>query len=378
MPQKPIRVLQVGMSDNYGGTEAVVYGVYNHLDHSKIQFDFLNVYGHPIAKQEELVASGAHIYDLLLKRREGYFKYIRGIKDFYKHHAAEFDTVVCNVQCLDQIDMLKWAKYFGIKKRILYLHNAGNGIQPSKMAKIAIAINKRHARRYATTFVAVSSLAAAWGFSKKDARNCTIIPDGIDMKHFAFSDNERRLFRQTYGFSENDRIYGSAGRFDPQKNPFFLLSIFSAVHRQDPQAKFLWAGRGPLEAKLRERIAQSGLKDSLVLVTNLNDLSAFYSALDFFIFPSLFEGLGLVLLEAQCSGLPCFATSETIPTEIALSANYRSIGLDQTSEQWAALILSSPMNNKRDCAYQLIAERHFDIETNVASYSKLLVMYGNQ
>ena len=83
---KPYRILQVGMSDNYGGTEATVYSIYNELDHSQIQFDFLNVYGHAIAKQTELESKGAHIYDLLLKRREGYFKYIQGIKKFYREH----------------------------------------------------------------------------------------------------------------------------------------------------------------------------------------------------------------------------------------------------------------------------------------------------
>ena len=98
MPQKPIRVLQVGMSANYGGTEAVVYGIYERLDHSLVQFDFLNVYGRPIAKQAELEAQGAHVYDLLLKRREGYLKYAKGIKAFFRQHASEFSAIVCNVQ----------------------------------------------------------------------------------------------------------------------------------------------------------------------------------------------------------------------------------------------------------------------------------------
>jgi glycosyltransferase involved in cell wall biosynthesis len=374
MEQKPYRILQVGMSDNYGGTEAIIYGIYEHLDHSKIQFDFLNVYGHPIARQDKLIAQGAHVYDLLLKRREGYAKYIRGIKEFYKQHVKEFDAVVCNVQCLDQIDMLKWAAKCGIKTRVLHLHNAGNGIKPSRLAKIAIWWNKRTARHYTTRFVAVSSLAAQWGFSKKDAQKALILPNGIDSQHFAFSELERGQFRSKYKIPQETKVYGSAGRFDPQKNQFFLLAIFQKIHEREPSSLFVLAGRGPLESQLKSKANELGIASSLIFITDSNDLASFFSGIDCFILPSLFEGLGIVLLEAQCSGLPCYASSGTIPDEAKILDSFCFLDLNRGPDQWAnSIVENSCPNFKRTDGSQFIVRSGRDIRDVATNYTVLFL-----
>jgi glycosyltransferase involved in cell wall biosynthesis len=372
MPSKPLRVLQVGMSDNYGGTEAVVYGVYNHLDHSQVQFDFLNVYGHPLAKQSELEAQGAHVYGLLLKRREGYFRYAKGIKEFYKQHAGEFDAVVCNVQCLDQIDMAKWGRKFGIAKRIVYLHNAGNGIAPSRLAKIAIGWNKRHAQRYVSDFVAISSLASRWGFGKKQQKQAQIIPNGIAIDHFAFSPKNRADFRQKFSLSEATLVFGFAGRFDPQKNPLFLLDIFNAIYLKNPSARFLIAGRGPLERQVREKAASLACGKAITIITDLDDLAPFYSAIDAFILPSLFEGLGLVLVEAQCSGLPCLASEKTIPEEAQVLPSFKRASLSDTADQWAEAALELSFDFPREQGTQFVRKAHYDVVETAKAYLELL------
>ena len=360
--------MQVGMSDNYGGTEAIVYGIYEHLDHSQIQFDFLNVYGHPIAKQAELEAQGAHVYDLLLKRREGYFKYIHGIKAFYKAHASEFDAVVCNIQCMDQIDMAKWAKKYGIKKRIVYLHNSGYGIQPSRLARIAIGWNKRFSHRYVTTYAAGSQLSADWGYSKKDAQKTIVIKHGIDTELFAFSSAKREEFRKAHGLKDMDIVYGSAGRLDPQKNQVFLLKIYQAIHEKNPKARFLLAGRGPEEAKIRKAIKDLGLGEVCQLITNFIDFSAFYSALDIFLLPSLFEGLGLVLVEAQCSGLPCFASADTIPSSAAVLPSFTFLPLPSGPVAWSEEILKASPNPNRSSAPEAVRNAGFSLLKTAEAY----------
>jgi glycosyltransferase involved in cell wall biosynthesis len=356
MEQKPYRILQVGMSDNYGGTEAIIYGIYEHLDHSKIQFDFLNVYGHPIAWQDELIAQGAHIYHLLLKRREGYFKYIRGIKEFYKKHAKEFDAVVCNVQCLDQIDMAKYAKKFGIKKTVVHVHNSGNGIEASRLADLAIRMNKAHCHRYVDLFLACSKNAAKWGFRKQDASKAIIVNNGLDISSMSFSVTKRQVFRETYHFSKEDRIYASAGRLDPQKNQFFLIDIFEHIHQKEPQAKFVLLGNGPLRDQMQSRIDDSSAKGSMLLLNRIDDIGTFYSGIDVFVLPSLFEGLGMVLLEAQCSGLPCYASAGTIPEEACVLKNFRFIPLNLGSEGWASQILNDQLafSNRAEAAKFLV------------------------
>jgi glycosyltransferase involved in cell wall biosynthesis len=372
MPQKPIRVLQVGMSDNYGGTEATIYGIYNQLDHSKIQFDFLNVYGHPIAKQKELEAHGAHVYDLLLKRREGYRKYIKGIKNFYREHAKEFDAVQCNIQCLDQIDMVRFAKKYGIKKTIVYAHNAGHGIRPSKMAKLAIWWNKKRCHHYVDCFVGCSGLAAQFAFSKRDAAKAIIINTGIDTKNFQFSPEKRMAFRKQYGFGSTTKVYGSAGRFDPQKNQGFLVAIFSQIALKDPEARFFISGRGPLEATLREKIHNAGLDSRCIVATDFIDYQGFYSGIDAFILPSIFEGLGLVLIEAQCAGLPCFVTAKTIPQEACLLPSFKYISLDEKPSTWAQDIMNETQKPiDRAEGFKIVNKEKRDNQDSARAYEML-------
>jgi len=335
MSQKPIRILQVGMSDNYGGTEAIIYGIYEHLDHSKIQFDFLNVYGHPIARQDKLIAQGAHVYDLLLKRREGYAKYIRGIKEFYKQHAKEFDAVVCNVQCLDQIDMAKYAKKFGIKKTVVHVHNSGNGIEASRLADLAIRMNKAHCHRYVDLFLACSKNAAKWGFSSKDAAKAIVVKNGLQISDFQFDPKARDQFRTSLKVPFGAPLYGSAGRLDPQKNQEFLLRIYQQIHLADPSAHFVLLGHGPLEAELKKEIGDLDITSCCHLISRADQMKTFYSGIDEFVFPSRFEGLGMVLLEAQCAGLPCLASQDTIPPEVQISPLLHFVPLSLSAKEWA-------------------------------------------
>jgi glycosyltransferase involved in cell wall biosynthesis len=373
MPQKPIRVLQVGMSDNYGGTEATIYGIYNHLDHLKIQFDFLNVYGHPIAKQKELEAQGAHVYDLLLKRREGFRKYVNGIKAFYQQHAAEFDAVQCNVQCLDQIDMAKYAKRFGIKKTIVYAHNAGYGIQPSRLARVAIWWNKKRCHKYVDQFVGCSGLANQFVYSGRDAKRAVVINTGIATEQFAYSLTKREAFRKRFGFTNSMVVYGSAGRFDPQKNQLFLLQVFKEVSLRNPKARFFISGRGPLEKTLQARIKDLGMDDCCILTTDFLDYQEFYSGIDAFVLPSLFEGLGVVLIEAQCSGLACFASAKVIPQEARLLPSFCSIPLSESPNEWAARLSQASLfyQNRAD-ALLLVQREKRDLKDSAGAYQHLL------
>jgi glycosyltransferase involved in cell wall biosynthesis len=360
------------MSDNYGGTEATIYGIYSHLDHSKIQFDFLNVYGHPIAKQKELETQGARVYGLLLKRREGYKKYVNGIKTFYQEHASEFDAVQCNVQCLDQIDMVKYAKRFGIKKTIIYAHNAGYGIQPSRLARIAIWWNKKHCREYVDQFVGCSGLANRFVFSGRDAKKAVVINTGIATGQFVYSLTKRETFRKRFGFTNSMVVYGSAGRFDPQKNQLFLLQVFKEVSLRNPKARFFLSGRGPLEDTLRAKIKELGLDDVCILTSEFLDYQEFYSGIDAFVLPSKFEGLGVVLIEAQCAGLPCFATLGTIPEEAKILDSFTFISQKEPAEYWAHLLVDQfPPNNDRLGGLDKVQEAHRDLTDAATKYEVL-------
>ncbi len=371
MSKKAIRILQVGMSTSYGGTEAVVYEIYRHIDKASIQFDFLNVYDGPLARQDWLESLGARVFPLKLKRREGYFRYLHGIKSFYKQHAKEFDAVVCNVQCLDQIAMAKFAKKFGIRKTIVYLHNANYGIRPSQLAKFAICWNKRHCHKYIDSFLACSSLAANWGYSKKDAKLAHIVRQGVDTERMRFSKEKRTLFRNRFGYSENTIIYGSVGRMDPQKNHNFLIDVYIEISKRQPEARFILVGDGPLRNETIQRIKESPISEATLVIPKLDEIELFYSGIDCFILPSRFEGLGMVLIEAQCSGLPCIASESVIPSEVKISDGFKFISLSDGPALWADSVIDLKQS-KRDNAYHCVLNSDRGILDTAKEYSKLL------
>lgn len=371
---KPIRVLQVGMSTNYGGTESIIYEIYRHIDRSQVQFDFLNVYDEPLAKEEWLRSLGANVYRLKLQRRRGILRYFASIKRFYLEHRNQFDVVVCNVQCLDQIDMARFAKKYGrVKKTVVHVHNAGHGIPPSFLAKVAIKLNQARFRRFVDLPIAVSENAAAWGYGAKNAGSVFILKHGIDIDHFTFSEDKRALFRRQYSLSHQDVVYGTAGRMDDQKNHLFLLEIFAQIAKRRPESKFVLLGKGPLLPEILEKRETLGLSESLMIIDRVEDISLFYSGVDCFLFPSRFEGLGLVLIEAQCSGLPCLYSKRVIPdSAVSVTELAHGIDLNGNAAEWAEAAVEQCASMNRALYAEEVRSARYDILLTTVTYRELL------
>ena len=203
----PLRILQIGMSTNYGGTEAFLVNLYRNIDRSKYQFDFLNVYDEPLACQSEIISLGGNIYNLHLRRRQdGLKKYKKGIKRFYQDY--RFDVVVQNVQDLINIDMLIYAKKYGIKKRIIYGHNSGFGMKPSKLSLLSHILNKLRVKKYVTDFVVVSDKANEFLYPKSVQDKVTIIPNIIDFDKFKYNEEARNRIRKELNIV-NKKVYGN-------------------------------------------------------------------------------------------------------------------------------------------------------------------------
>ena len=145
-----------------------------------------------------------------------------------------------------------------------------------------------------------------------------ILPNAIDPERFKFSEVSRKEIRKRYGIKDDDFVIGHVGRFYPQKNHDFLIDVFYEIRKQRANAKLLLLGDGPLQDKIRQKINSLGIADSVIFAGLQKDPAPFYSAMDVFCFPSLWEGLGIVLLEAQYNGLPC-VVSEVIPKEVLIS-----------------------------------------------------------
>ena len=363
----PSRILQIGMSTNYGGTEAFLMNLYRNIDRTKYQFDFLNVYDAPLACQSEILSLGGNIYNLHLRRRQdGLKKYKEGIKKFYKEH--HFDVVVQNVQDLINIDMLKYAKKFGINKRIIYGHNSGFGTKPSKLSLLSHILNKLRVKKYVTDFVAVSDKASEFLYPKSVQEKVTIIPNIIDFDKFKYNEEARNRIRKELNIV-NKKVYGNICRIDPQKNHTFLLDIFKSILSKEPESILVICGRGPLEEEIKNKAKLLGINNNVIYLGYVDNVADYYSAFDIFLYPTKFEGFGIVLEEAQTSGLPILS-SDVVPSNVVVSSLVTLLSLKDNANKWSEVATSLEINNSRK-DYCKIIEQSFDKEGRIKTIENL-------
>ena len=263
----------------------------------------------------------------------------------------------------------------GIKKRIAHHHQAysirslshaeGPRIRlvslPNLLIKKLLCFLLRvPCKLFATHWLACGEAAAidGWGKNAVAKGKVTILPNAIDPERFKFSESARCEIRKQYGIKDDDFVIGHVGRFYPQKNHNFLIDVFSEVHKQKPNAKLLLLGDGPLQEKIREKTEILDIAESVVFAGLQKDPAPFYSAMDVFAFPSLWEGLPLTLVEAQYSGLPCMV-SEHVTKEVEISSRLKCLPL--IAEEWTKKIDSLYFIDSRN---QMIANNYrFDIRT---------------
>ena len=270
----------------------------------------------------------------------------------------------------------------GIKKRIAHHHQAYTAQEPVEGPKTRLVSLPNHlvknflcflfrlpCKFFATHWLACGEAAAinGWGKSAVKKGKVTILPNAIDPDRFKFCETARREIRAKYGIAEDDFVVGHVGRFYPQKNHDFLINVFSEVHKQKPNAKLLLLGDGPLQEKIRQEVETLGLAESVIFAGLQKDPALFYSAMDVFAFPSLWEGLGIVLLEAQYNGLPC-VVSEAVPKEVEVSNGITRVNLNTSTQEWAKVLLSRvEKRNHIECA-----KSQFDINE---TYPQLQTLY---
>lgn len=366
-----IRILQVGMSPYYGGTEAFLMSQYRVIDKTKIQFDFLNVYKEKIACQDEIVNMGGRIYYLDMARHRGVKRYYQNIDTFFKKNANQFDIVHCNYQSLINTDILKYAKKNGIKVRIAHAHNSGYGVEPSNRQKFLIFLNRITIKRYATNFFACSSLAAEWMFKTK----ATIIKNAIDVDKYIFSSQEREKVRRQLEFNDQEIIL-FVGRLDPQKNPLFLIDIFREIKVKKQDSMLVIVGEGYLKDEITAKIVEYKLENDVKILGTRNDVNELLQAADIFVLPSRFEGLGIALVESQAAGLPTFTTKDVVPDDVKITDLLEFVPVNASAKEWATRILCADTMTRKNMGNQ-VRMAGYDNYENAKNLESLYLSFFN-
>lgn len=368
------RVLVFGMTENPGGVESFLMNNYRKIDNNKIHLDFLANTKNKIAFEDELVSHGSKVYHIS-PRRKSPINFYRELNHFFSRLADEYDCIWVNLNTLVNIDYLKYAKKYGIKRRIVHAHNSRNMDEGLK-GKLTYQFHEYHKNRiasYATDFWACSLDAAKWFYPKEVLSKVKVVKNAIEIKRFKFDAQKRRELRKSLNL-DNKFVIGNVGRLHFQKNQEFIIDIINHLKEKDPDVRLLLVGQGPDERKLKEKINKLSLNDYVILVGVQNDIQKWLSAFDIFVFPSNFEGLGIAGLEAEANGLPVLASANVIPEELKINDNFEFLNLKSGPLNWAREI--EKMNVTREKPNKIkqnFIEEGYDINVAVQRLQELLL-----
>ena len=352
LKDKKIRILTITPGLNVcGGMESYVMNYYSRI-HDAVKMDFIthnisdNTYKNMIENNGDSVFIFPKFNVFRIKKSEKF------VDNFFKEH-HDYDIIHCHMANAAFL-YLKYAKKYGIKIRIVHSHQnkyadiLSHAIRNVPLVKIGL--------RYANTYFACSKLAGDFLFKKK---KYYLVNNAIDGKRFRYDPVMRNKMRKELGISDGCFLIGNVGRYCPQKNQRFLVDVFCLVSEKI-DSKLLLIGEGDLEKELREHIKELGIEDKVIMHHPVDNVEDYYQAMDMFVLPSLYEGLGIVNIEAQACGLKTIV-SDKVPEIAKISDLLTFVKLKASEQEWANEILKNKDYERKE-QKTILADSGYDID----------------
>lgn len=363
--KQPLRVLFFIDRLRLGGIQALARDIIDHNDNERMVIDILNLDdGQEYALTHELEAKGVTIYQLKgvwVRTPLDFPRYFRAMKAFFAQH-HDYDVVHMHSSSKNYY-VLQCAAEYGIPVRVAHSHNSG--FQTHNPLSVMLGnLMKRPMMRYATHLVGCSELACEWLFGKGSVEKgkAQVILNGIYAPTFVFDAKVRAEVREELGLHDKF-VVGHVGRFEKQKNHTFLLDIFAEIAKRRQDAVLVLIGVGSLKEQMQQKAQALGVADKVLFLGFRDDRNRIMQAMDSFVFPSLHEGLSVVLIEAQAAGLPVFVSDSTT-RETAYSPNIRFMSLSQSADAWAEAVVDCGCVERTDMTAALTAAG-FEINTMI-------------
>lgn len=346
-----IRILQIVNYMGRGGLETMLMNYYRHIDREKFQFDFLTHRNQEAEYDQEIQNMGGIIYRVPRVNPLS-FSYHKEEMDVFLRH--KYRIAHCHMDCMSAFPLYH-AKKAGVPIRIAHSHNKDQKKDIKYPVKM---ICKGLIPRVANQLFACGTEAGNFMFGNHPFK---IMKNAIKVKDYVFNDQVRNQVRQEFNLS-NNIVLGNVANFSKQKNHTFLLDIFSIYHEMHKNSKLLLVGDGTGRTRIEEKICKLGLQDDVIMTGVRSDVNRILQAMDVFVFPSLYEGLGIVAIEAQASGLPCIISDE-VPEEAIVTELVRRLPLSEDAGIWASEI-DKVVNVKRTNQEECIKQKGYDILSN--------------
>ena len=310
-----------------GGLTTVMMNYFRNMDRSGLQIDFASINEVDEESLAELHAAGSRYFNLG-DRKKDLPGYMRNLHKLLRRE--KYDVLHVNGNSATMAFDLLPGCACRVPVRIAHGHTTKSSYP--KAHKVLWPLFKRSY----THGIVTSTAAGDWLF----VRDYTVMNNAIDIGHYGFSQEARDRVRKEYGL-EDKFVVGNVGKLNPPKNHTFLLDIFKEILSRRDNAVLMIAGGGETEGALRQKCKDLGIEDSVIFLGMLDDTSDVLQAFDVFVFTSKFEGLGMVLIEAQAAGLECLS-SDVVPFETRVSDHIRYMSLDESAEAWAQATLAIP------------------------------------
>lgn len=366
---RPIRIAQMMTDMNYGGVEAVVMNFYRFIDKSKFQFDFFCFEGSLLPQKDEIEKLGGRIY--IVPKLFHPLCYIKTVRKIFRDN--NYKIVHCHMNTMGIFAMYAAYKEH-IPIRILHNHSMINHFFSRSEFKRNILkyVLRTFCKIYPSHFCACSKAAGDWMYGKNF--NYTIFNNGINVDRFKFNPEIRENVRAELGLHDK-LVVGHVGRFCPPKNHIFLVEIFNNFLSLHEDSVLLLIGEGELLDQIKLKVKQLNIEDKVIFLGKQNDTSKYYQAMDVFCLPSRYEGLPVVAVEAQCSGLPClFSTYVSKESKILDSTEFLSY--EDNLDKWSQALFELANKQRVDGAEQ-VRKCNFDMQEEAKKlelyYQKLLL-----
>lgn len=339
-----------------GGAETIIMNLYRHIDRSVIQFDFAVHTNELCAYDEEIEKMGGRIYRFKKFNGINTVSYIASWISFLKKNTSNAIVHGHLGSCASIYLLL--AKLFS-RKTIAHSHATNDNV---KNLHNSIWNAFSYCTRYvADYYMACSYQAGVDRFGEKLCeKRLIVLNNGIDVDKFVYNQEKRIVERQKLDISDSDFVIGHVGRISGEKNQLFIIDVFKHLAEQG-NYKLILVGNGPLKHVVEEKVKDNNLNDKVIFTGVIEDVGDILQAMDFFIFPSKYEGLGISVIEAQASGLKVIC-SEAIQKEAMVTDLVNRMKLDCGSKEWAEYILNNRDYTRRNMG-NAIREAKFDITT---------------
>lgn len=328
----PYRVIHNIASLHFGGAQTFIMNIYNNIDREKVQFDFVVIPEERKDLYEVIESMGGHIFVCPRYNGKNHFTYCKWWNEFFSEH-PEYHVIHGHVRSTAAI-YLNIAKKHGLIT-IAHSHSTSNGKGITAIVKNILQFPIRNIADY---LFACSDKAGIWLYGKKAIykQNYKMIPNGVDLDRFAFNKTMREEMRRKLGINKQTFVVGHIGRFTEPKNHKYLIELFSILKRTNSDCCLLMVGSGELFDDIRTYCKELNIMDSVIMPGSRADTENFYQAMDVFVFPSLWEGLPVSIVEAQASGLNCLI-SDVITHDVDLTDLIHYIPLAK-KDLWLAQI----------------------------------------